>query len=160
MPEQSSEGTYLRAVKEPLGGPERAPWEGLESPPGRPQKGVWRGLYVGLGRVQKGGLEGPLFFTPGALGGPGIPYFGGSPNPPKSALRGCVAGCPSPKIWSRNPGKTQIFGGTQGAPRVPFPQLYMMKESAMPGHPAAFAKWLQTLPNIFQGKIKENFEDL
>ena len=31
-----------------------------------------------------------------------------------------MAGCPGPKNWSRNPGKTQIFGGTQGAPRAPF----------------------------------------
>jgi len=62
----------LRAIKEPLRGPERAPWESLESPPGSPQKEVWRGLYVGLRRVPKGGLERPLFLTPGALGGPGI----------------------------------------------------------------------------------------
>ena len=69
MPEQGSEGTYLRAVKEPLGGPgeglesplEEAPKRGLEGPLCRPRKGAKRGL------------EGPLFFTPGALGGPGIP---------------------------------------------------------------------------------------
>ena len=59
----------------------KSPWEALKGLPGRawkaplggPKKGVWKGLYVGPERVPKGGLEGPLFLTPGALGGPGIP---------------------------------------------------------------------------------------
>jgi len=37
----------------------------------------------------------------------------------KCALREGMAGCPGPKIWPRNPGKTQIFGDTKGHPGFP-----------------------------------------
>jgi len=64
-----------------------------------------------------------------------------------------MTGYPNPKNWCRNPGKPQIFEGTQGAPRVPFPQLYMMKGSATPGQPRRVRELVTNTPNNFQEEI-------
>ena len=73
MPEWSLKWTYLKAIKEPLRDPERAPWESLESLPGSPQEEGLKGPLLRPKKgTKKGGLERPLVLTPGALGGPGI----------------------------------------------------------------------------------------
>jgi len=54
-------------------------------------------------------------------------------------------------------GKPRFFGVPKGHPGFPSLSLNIHPKDS---NFRVLAKWLQTLPNIFQGEIKENFEDL
>ena len=59
-------------IRESSESPEKSSQKRLKRAPlGSPEKGLGGALIW----VLKGGLEGPLFLSPGVLGGPGIPYF-------------------------------------------------------------------------------------
>ena len=147
----------------------KSPWEALKGLPGRawkaplggPKKGVWKGLYVGPERVPKGGPGRAIILNSRGPGWAWNTIILGVSKPTQKCPEGRVwLGAQALKSGPGTLGKPRFLGVPRGAPRVPSPQLYMMKESAISGHPAAFANWLQTLPNIFQGKIKGNFSYL
>jgi len=107
----------LRAIKEPLRGPERAPWESLENLPGSPQK---RGLEGPLRRPRKGTKRGARKAIILNSRGPGWAW-----NTIILGVSKPTQKCPEGRVWlgaqalKSGPGtleKPRFWRGTQGHP--------------------------------------------